>query len=203
MAIEYNRRIASPTQEAGLSRWWERVTAFLRGSDHVPRDARDPDATAEFALDAVLAATARPGFPIVPRGYDRAAVDESIAGLQAELTEADRELAEVRNRLEGADEVQTELKRIGEQTSSVLISAYEQRDVILREAREAAQSALAESGARASALVADGEARLRELEAKTATVQRERDRLLEEIRAVSAGLAAVADSVETPVAAQP
>lgn len=190
MAIDYNRRIASPAREGGPSQWWERLLAFLRRPDRGDRD----QATAE--LEAVLSAPARPQFPIVARGYDRAAVDQSLAELQMELAEADRELTEVRNRLDAADEVQTELKRIGEQTSSVLISAYEQREVILREAREEAQSAVAEASAKASAMVADTEARLRELEARTETVQRERDRLLEEIRSVSSGLAAVVDSVE-------
>jgi hypothetical protein len=193
MAIDYNRRIASPAQGGGLSQYWERLLAFLIGSERGDRD----QGTVEFALPSELGGAARPGFPIVARGYDRLAVDQSIAELQMELAEADRELAEVRNRLDTADEVQTELKRIGEQTSSVLIAAYEQRDVILREGREQAQSAVAEAGARASAMVADGEARLRALETRTEAVQRERDRLLREIRTVSSGLAAVVDSVET------
>ncbi len=195
MAIEYNRQIASPAARGGLSQWWERVVAFLR----VPDGGDRGQATAE--LEAVLSAPsapARPGFRVVPRGYDRVAVDEFIGELQTELAEADRELADVRSRLDSTEEVETELKRIGEQTSSVLISAYEQRDVILREAREEAESAVAEAGVKASALVADGEVRLQELEARTEAVQRDRDRLLQEIRTVSASLTAVADSAEKP-----
>jgi hypothetical protein len=187
MAIDYHRRIASPSP---ASQVWERLLAFLRGPEAGDRD----EGTADF--EAVLSAPAPPQFPIVARGYDRAAVDQSIAELQLELAEADRELAEARNRLDAADEVPSELKRIGEQTSSVLIAAYEQRDAILREAREEAKSAVAEAGAKASALVADGETRLQELKTRTEAVQRERDRLLGELHAVSSGLAAVVESVE-------
>jgi hypothetical protein len=198
MAIDYKRGMASASDGGGLGQWRERLVAFVRGPGPEDSEPFDPGATVEFGFEADLDAPPPPPpqFPLAPRGYDRVAVDEYIAELQRELAEADRELAEVRDRVDTPDEVQAELKRIGEQTSAVLIAAYEQRDEILRAAREEAERSVAEAAAKASSLVADGEARRRELEAANAGAYRERDRLLEEIRTVSAGLAALADSVE-------
>ena len=196
MAIEYKRGMASSSDGGPLGQWRERLVAFVRGSGPEDSEPFEPGATAEFNLESDLEAPAPPRFPLAPRGYDRVAVDEFIAELELELAEADRELAEVRAGVDSADEVQAELKRIGEQTSAILIAAYEQRDEILRAAREEAESSVAEAVAKADALVADGEARRRELEAQNGAAYQERDRLLEEIRTVSAGLAALADSVE-------
>jgi hypothetical protein len=129
-----------------------------------------------------------PRFPIVRQGYDCPAVDEYITDLERELADADRELADVRGRPPAADEVNQELKRIGEQTSAVLIAAHEQREEILRSTREEAAQCVAKAAAEASALTAKAEAELRELEARKAEVRRERDSLFEQIRQVSAAL---------------
>jgi DivIVA protein len=134
-----------------------------------------------------------PRFPIVRQGYDCPAVDEYIAELERELAEADRELAQARGQAAPSEEVNRELKRIGEQTSAVLIAAHEQRDEILRIAREEADRCRAEAAAEASALKHEAETRARELEARNHTTRMERDRLLEDVRRVSAGLAALAE----------
>jgi cell division septum initiation protein DivIVA len=202
MAIDYKRGMASASEGGSLGQWRERLVAFMRGSGPEGSEPFDPQATAEFAVEPELDSPPPPQFPLAQRGYDRVAVDQFIAELQLELAEADRELAEVRSRVDSADEVQTELKRIGEQTSAVLIAAYEQRDEILRVAREEAENSVAEAAAKASALVADGEGRRRELEAQNQGAYQERERLLKEIRALSAGLAALADSVEKGTASQ-
>lgn len=133
-------------------------------------------------------------FPIVRQGYDCPAVDEYIAELEHELAEADRGLAELRGQAPPADEVSNELKRIGEQTSAVLIVAHEQSDKILRTAREEADRCVAEAAAKAATLAADAEAQLRELEVRKAATCRERDRLFDDIRRVSAGLVALIES---------
>ena len=135
-------------------------------------------------------------FPVVRQGYDCPAVDEYIADLERDLSEADRELAEMRGRAPAADEVTNELKRIGEQTSAVLIAAHEQRDEILRTAKEEAERCVAEAKARATTMSADSQAELRELEAQKAETRRERDRIFNEIRTFSTALTALIEPQE-------
>ncbi|HTX30777.1 MAG TPA: DivIVA domain-containing protein [Solirubrobacteraceae bacterium] len=147
-----------------------------------------------------------PRFPIVRQGYDCPAVDEYITELERELAEADRELAEVRIYRRPADEVNQELKRIGEQTSAVLIAAHEQRDEILRTAREEANRSVSEAAAHATTLVSDAQTQVRRLETQSQATRLERDRLLADVRRVSAALAALADppqeSAATPKPSQ-
>lgn len=132
-----------------------------------------------------------PRFPIVRQGYDCPAVDEYITDLERELAEADRELADVRGQAPAANEVNQELKRIGEQTSAVLIAAHEQREEMLRTAQEEADRCVAKAAAEANTLKAKAEMELRELEAQKTTTRRERDGLFEEIRQFSTALTAL------------
>jgi hypothetical protein len=142
-----------------------------------------------------------PRFPLVRNGYDCAVVDAHIADLEGELTELDQELAQLRAQPAPRDDVADEIKRIGEQTSAVLIAANEQRAEILRGAREEADHWIADATAKATALTAESEARLRELRSEHEAAERERDRLLDDVRAVSAALAALADKRNLSVAA--
>ena len=132
-------------------------------------------------------------FPIVRQGYDSGRVDEYIAELENELAETDRELAELRGRAPAADEVTNELKRIGEQTSAVLIAAHEQRDEILRTAREEADQTVAEARVTATTMTTEAEAEINEIEARKEATRRQRDRLVDEIRTFSAALAALVE----------
>jgi DivIVA protein len=161
----------------------ERWVAFARGAEPGP-------------ADDVL-----PRFPVVRQGYDCPAVDEYITELERELAEADRELADVRGQTRPAEEVNRELKRIGEQTSAVLIAAHEQRDEILRTAREEADRSVSEAAARAATLVSDAETQVRRLETQSEATRLQRDRLLDDVRRVSAALAALADPPQEPAAA--
>lgn len=156
--------------------------------------ARDADQSTE---EHVL-----PRFPIVRQGYDSPAVDEYIAELERELAEADRELAELRGRAPASDEVTSELKRIGEQTSAVLIAAHEQRDEILRIAKEEADRCVTEAKARATTMAADSQAELRELETSKEATRRERDRIFEEIRTFSSALTALISPPAKPAEPQ-
>src|SRR5205807_9203430 len=113
--------------------------------------------------------------------------------------EVDRELAELRARSVSRDEVSNQIKRIGEQTSAVLIAANEQRGEILRMAREDADRRVAEATGRATSITAEGETRLRELQAQHDVARCERDRLLADVRRISAALATLAGSGEEPV----
>ena len=130
-------------------------------------------------------------FPIVRQGYECVSVDEYISELEHELAEADRELAELRGQAPAGDEVNRELKRIGEQTSAVLVAAHEQSEEILRGAREEADRCVAEAASKATTRTAEAEAQIREIEARKETTRRERDRLFDEIRTFSAALTAL------------
>jgi chromosome segregation ATPase len=135
-------------------------------------------------------------FPLTRRGYEPSAVDEYVADLEHELSALDRELAQLRGLREPAAEVASEIKRIGEQTSAVLMAAHEQREEILTAARSEAERCVAEATATARELTERSEARLRELETQNAAARGERARLLGDIRTISTALAGVADSAE-------
>ena len=151
-----------------------------------------------------------PSFPIVRQGYDIGAVDAYVGELERDVAELDRELVALRAQVATPGDVVSEIKRIGEQTSSVLIAAHEQQEAILRAAREGADGCVAEATARANAITAHAttrvkemteaaEARVRELEAEVEAMHRMRDRLLEDARTVSSALAAVADTAQERV----
>jgi chromosome segregation ATPase len=144
-----------------------------------------------------------PRFPLVRHGYERIAVDGYVAELEQELAALDRELAELRGGGAPAAEVANEIKRIGEQTSAVLMAAHEQREEILRRARAEADRCVEEATARAHALTTQCEQRLRELEAKNETARGERNRLLGDLRTISSALTAVADSADQRIPPEP
>lgn len=138
-------------------------------------------------------------FPWSLRGYRRSAVDQRIAELEGELSELDRELIELRASVTLREEVATEMRRIGEETASVLIEAHSQREAITRSAEAEAQRLVAEASARAAAITAESEARVRELEAQREATHQERDRLLESALAASAAIAEVVHTAHQQV----
>jgi vacuolar-type H+-ATPase subunit H len=207
MAVHDNRsptlRRSEGSRRLSLRPVGQRLTNFLRGPKEA-FDAAQPTHESD-ARDWTGEAEVLPRFPLARRGYRCGAVDAYVAELEQELAEVDRELAELRAHSVSRDEVSIEIKRVGEQTTAVLIAANEQRDEILRAAREEADRCLADARAKATLMTSEGEARLRELQAQHQGAERERDRLLDEVRNVSAALAALADStlggVRSPVAA--
>ncbi len=87
-----------------------------------------------------------------------------------------------------------ELERIGEQTASILVVAHDQAHETTRLAQEQAERCVADAAANAVADHRRGQgSKLRELDAETDAVWRERERLLEDVRTVSAALANLAD----------
>jgi hypothetical protein len=78
----------------------------------------------------------------------------------------------------------------------VLLAAHEQREEILRRAHADAERCMADATASAGAVTAQCEERLRALKAQTDAARLERDRLLGDLRTISAAVAAVADSAE-------
>lgn len=140
-----------------------------------------------------------PRYPLSRRGYECAAVDEHVGELERELAELQCEASELRARTASHHEVADEIKRIGEQTSSVLIAAHEQREEMLRTAKAQADQCIAEAMSKAAAATAAADARLRELQARSDAVHRERDRLLDDAREVSSALAALTQSAHARI----
>jgi vacuolar-type H+-ATPase subunit H len=210
MAVHNNRSIGLERGESERSRGvslapvGQRVVNFLRGpklqddgyAGEQPTGVIEDERWSES--EEVL-----PRFPMSRNGYHPAAVDSYVAELEQELAEVDRELAEVKAQSAPRDEVSIQIKRVGEQTSAVLIAANEQREEMLRTAREEADRQVADATAKATLITADGEAKLRDLESQYAATGRERDRLLDEIRSVSVALASLADSGRTPASEEP
>jgi hypothetical protein len=172
---------------------------FMKFFGAVEPDDRRDERWMEFAREAERGSEEEvlSRFQIVRQGYDCPAVDEYIAELEHELAEADRRFAELRGQAPAADEVNNELKRIGEQTSAVLIAAHEQSDKILCTAREEADRCVAEAAAKATTLAADTEAQLRELEVRKTATRHDRDRLFDDIRRVSAALVELIEGSHT------
>lgn len=175
----------------------QRFLSVLRGGDNHEQSTESGKTTRWASVEAQTdEVPVLRRFPLARHGYDRVAVDAYVSELEQECSALDRALAEVRGRSDAAEEVASEIKRIGEQTSAVLMAANEQREEILRTAKADAERCVAEATASARTVTEHSEARLRELDAQTQAAQGQRDRLLAELRAISGALAAAADSVE-------
>jgi cell division septum initiation protein DivIVA len=180
---------------ARFANWF---TGMEREHEHEPGQLTasgeeiDPDPLR--ALTAGAADDREPSrFPVAPLGYNRAAVDEHLADLERELAELGHELAELRTHRETPMTVTEELERIGEQTASILIVAQDKANETTRRAQEQAERCIADAAANAVSITEEAKQRLRELDNETDSVWRERERLLEDVRAVSAALASLAD----------
>jgi septal ring factor EnvC (AmiA/AmiB activator) len=195
----------SKNQTPWARQFSERLTRLLRAIDHQDRPAPESE-TSDWPIVSAPAEEEipprrdelTPRFAQVRRGYDCVAVDAYVAGLEAEVSELDRALAELREQLE-TETVASEIKRLGEETSSVLIAAHETREQMLREAQAEVDRRLAEAERQATAIIAAQEAQTRELQERNDVLRQERDRLLENVRSISSSLAQVADSGREPV----
>ncbi len=147
-------------------------------------DGPGPDSPAGPAPGLELGAPAR--FPITLRGYDRAAVDAHIAELEAELAQSGSPAVPMT--------ITEEIERLGEQTASILVVAHDKAHETARRAHEQATRAVTEAARDAERITAEAERRLHELDEETDAVWRERERLLDDVRDVSATLAALADA---------
>jgi hypothetical protein len=161
-------------------------------------DRSDPDRVVgwvpsdepEYPVETQSTALWEPGeprFPISRHGYDRAFVDDHIAGLE-------RELSELRTQRSLAAPVAVEIDRLGEQTSAVLRVAHEQAQQTVFRARAQAERLIADAEANAAAITDEGTRQLRRLDGDTDTVWQERDRLIQDVRDVANALATLAQS---------
>lgn len=189
-----------------------RFASWVAGADRLAEDA--PGDEESFGSDPLRALTARAEdadppapsrFPVAPLGYNRAAVDEHLAELERELADLGRELAELRAQrdAEAPPSVTEELERIGEQTASILVVAHDKASETTRRAQEEAERCIADAAANAVAMTEAAKRKLRELDEETDAVWRERERLLEDMRAVSKALASLADQASDRFPAAP
>ncbi|HYZ82060.1 MAG TPA: DivIVA domain-containing protein [Solirubrobacteraceae bacterium] len=125
-------------------------------------------------------------FPLAPFGYNRTAVDEHLATLE-------RELEQLRAKHAPMASITEELERIGEQTASILVVAHDQAHETTRLAQEQAERCVADAAANAVAMTEEAKKRLRDIDNETDAIWRERERLLEDVRVVSAALGNLAD----------
>lgn len=137
-----------------------------------------------------------PRFPLAPFGYNRVAVDEELAELERALAERERELIELREQEKPPLSINEEIERLGEQTASILVVAHDQAHETTRRAQEQAERCIADAAANAIDITSEAKARLRELDEETDAVWRERARLLEDTRTVSAHLATLVQEAE-------
>ena len=155
VALEQSGKRRAPSSRfAGLS---DRLARTFAVTDRTQQDW-EPEAEEDYqvrderteAWDQVL-----PRFPITRHGYDCAAVDSHVAELEQELNELDRELSELRASRPSGNEVEVEIQRIGEQTSTILLAAHEKAQETTRTAKEQADRCLADAAANAIAITKD------------------------------------------------
>jgi hypothetical protein len=145
----------------------------------------------EYPVDAPAApldvddTVAASRFPIARQGYDRRAVDAHVADLE-------RELAELRASERSANSVAAEIERIGEQASAILLVAHDKAQETMHQAQEQADRCVADAAVNAVAITEEATQRLRQLDAETDSVWRERARLIDDVRSVSSALASLA-----------
>jgi DivIVA domain-containing protein len=156
--------------------------------------------TADFvALDSThdpVNEVAGPEFPIVLRGYDRAAVDAYVAKvieLVAELHAVSSPRAAVRRALD----------RVGEQTATILQEAQKSADELTARSRARADERVQEGEQEAARLVADAEKRIRELDENTEALWRERMKLIDDTRHLGVRLEAIADDATAAFPPEP
>ena len=138
-------------------------------------------------------AAERPDFPIVMRGYDRAAVDDYV-----------RRMGELVARLEANQTregvVKAALEQVGEETSTILQRAHETADEIAARSRSQAAGRVQQAEEEAQQIVQQAEERARRLETDTLNLWDERSRLIEDMRQLAEEVLGVADTAQERVA---
>jgi DivIVA domain-containing protein len=134
-----------------------------------------------------LADLRQPDFPLVMRGYDRAAVD-------AYVERVNRTIADLQVGRSPQSAIRHALDQVGEETRSILERAHDTADEITARSRAQAAERVDEAERDARASIAAAEARVRVLDADADDVWHERKRLIDDIERVSAELAELADA---------
>lgn len=120
-------------------------------------------------------------FPVALRGYDRDAVDAYVANLRQRVIE----LEAVRT---PESIMRRALEQVGQETSGILQQAQETAREIAARSRQQADDRLARAKRDADEIRVSSELRLRQMDADTDVIWRERAALLEDIRRVATEL---------------
>jgi DivIVA protein len=136
-------------------------------------------------------------FPSAKQGYDCDVVDQYVDELQAALVETQSELADLRGQLSSRTSITTEIERLGEQTSAILITAQDKAHDTVSRAQVDAETCVADAASYAAALREEANLERRQAEAETTALRDERARLLEEIGHTAAALSALATDAST------
>src|SRR5437588_10025704 len=161
-------------------------------SEHLPDEPGTPRVRGLSATlprevpDEELRGVRDVSFPIVMRGYDRAAVD-------AYVTRVNQIIAELQVSRSPQSAIRHALDQVSEETRGILERAHETADDIAARSRSQAADRVDRAEREARALMNDAEARVRELETDADAVDRERTRLIEDMRVVADELQRVAD----------
>ena len=141
---------------------------------------------ARFARSAAEQIESR-SFPIVMRGYDRAAVDAFV-----------QEVLELVRGLEGTQShesvIQRALEEVGEETASILQRAHETADEIAARSRAQAEGRLQRAEREADLLRQDADAYSEKIVVDTRLLWDERQRLIEDIRQLADDVLATAEN---------
>jgi cell division septum initiation protein DivIVA len=126
------------------------------------------------------------GFPVVMRGYDRAAVERYVSDV-AQLV-AELEATSSRETV-----VQRALDEIGEQTSGILQRAHETAEEIAARSRSQAEGRIQRAEREADAIRREAETYADQIVTETRRLWEDRKRLIEEMRQLADEVLAVAD----------
>jgi hypothetical protein len=137
-------------------------------------------------------ASVLPRFPIAKQGYARGAVDEYLEELQSALLQSHYELNELRDQTASPPSITTEIERLGEQTSAILITAHKTATDTVSRAQIDADTRVADATSYAIALREEADLERRRAAAETALLREERARLIDEMQATAAALRTLA-----------
>ena len=144
-----------------------------------------------------------PRFPITRQGYDRAIVDQRFAELEQEVIELDRELTRLQGPTAPRNDAAAEIDRIGKQVSAILIAAHESADATKRLAEAEAERRIADAESRVRRITEGATGERERLQDEIASLRRDRELLLDDIRSIADGLRALADKPREDSSAEP
>lgn len=125
-------------------------------------------------------------FPIVMRGYDRAAVD-------AFVEEVTRVVSDLEARQSQESAIQRAIEELGEETASILQRAHETADEIAARSRAKAEGRIQRAEREADLLRQEADAYSEKIVIDTRLLWEERQRLIEDIRQLADDVLGTAD----------
>ena len=147
------------------------------------------------------AATARPEFRLIRRGYEPTAVDAQIerlhrrtAELEQQIAELEKEIAELERSSSPEAAVEHALEQFGQEVAGVLSRARETAHEITGSAQRDADELMAETRREMTDMTQRAERRVRELDLDAEAILAERDRIINDARELARQLLALAQT---------